>query len=257
MIPVDAFDVYCVLDPTILSEKRVYPFSRPLEQVKTPPYIGVGTPIIGTFGFLTQGKGYAKVVEAAANEFNQAIVRINVPHGQYVDPFWKRQKKLDALIRDCNAVKHDGITVQITEEYMTKQGLIDWCSQNTINCFLYDRNLPGLCATCDQAIISGRPLAVSDNETFRHIHQYLKPYPQWSLKDSIKLSQLPVKQMQQDWSPSNFKKRFETVLKDFKFERVPTGKEVVLPRWNDLTLTRRDVQNAFYWRYKKVISLLK
>lgn len=95
---------------------------------------------------------------------------------------------------------------------MTKDQLINWCSQNTLNCFLYDRNMPGLAATTDQAIIAGRPIAISNNETFRHLLVYLPPYPESSLKQAIETSVQGVKKMQTDWSPENFARKFELML---------------------------------------------
>ena len=114
----------------------------------------------------------------SAGSLISAVVRINIPQGKDVEPAWKRRFKLYLLKRSIEKVKNPGTEVRITEDYMTKPELITWCSQNTLNCFLYDRDLPGLAATTDQCIVSGRPLAVSDNETFRHILQYIKPYPE-------------------------------------------------------------------------------
>ena len=108
-----------------------------------------------------------------------------------------------------------GVQVEITRDYMSKEELIEWCSQNTLNCFLYDRNMPGLSATTDQAISSGRPLAVSVNDTFRHVTTFIKAYPDRSLKESIAVSQPEVLQIQRAWAPKNFALKFEQVLADF------------------------------------------
>jgi len=114
----------------------------------------------------------------------------------------------------CRKAAKTGIQVIVTHEFMSKPALINWCAMNTLNCFLYDRDMPGLSATTDQAIVSGRPLSISDNPTFRHILQYLDPYPVRSLKESIVSSASGVRRMQEDWSPRNFAKRFDKVLED-------------------------------------------
>jgi methylglyoxal synthase len=214
LCPAEDFDVYCALDPTMnVSDKRVYAFPRPLEiQKKITPYHEPPIPIIGSFGFATQGKGFDRVVEAVNKEFEKAVVKINIPSGSYADDNCKYSEYLGDL---CRNTAKEGVDVIITHDYMTKDELIEWCSQNTLNCFLYNRNMPGLSATTDQAISSGRPLAVSDNETFRHITQYIKPYPYRSLKESIAVSSAEVLQIQKDWEPVNFAKRFEQVLADF------------------------------------------
>src|SRR6185503_19426138 len=123
------------------------------------------------------------------------------PFGDFVPDSEKYANYLGEL---CKKVAGQDVNVVISHDYMTKQELIEWCGQNTLNCFLYDRNLPGLAATTDQAIVSGRPLSVSENDTFRHILAYIPPYPRLSLKESIENSIPMVKQMQYDWSPATF-----------------------------------------------------
>jgi hypothetical protein len=220
LCPSEDFDAYCILDPTMnVADRRVYSFSRPLEiPPRVIPYQEHPLPIIGSFGFATPGKGFELVVDAVNKEFDEAIVRINIPAGTYVgDAFWKLHKcdYSEYLSELCKKTAKKGIVVLVTHDYMTKDELVEWCSQNTLNCFLYDRNMPGLSATTDQAISSGRPLAVSENNTFRHIIEYIKPYPYRSLKESIAVSQTEVLQIQKDWAPTNFAKRFELVLTDF------------------------------------------
>ncbi|HLO47167.1 MAG TPA: class I SAM-dependent methyltransferase [Kamptonema sp.] len=220
LCPADDFDAYLALDPTMnVADKRVYAFPRPLEvPTLVTPYHESSIPVIGSFGFATMGKGFELVVDAVNKEFEKAIVRINIPTSTYSeDRHWTLHKKnyADYLSELCNQVAKSGVQVIITNEFLTKDQLIEWCSQNTLNCFLYNRNQPGLSATTDQAISSGRPLAISANETFRHIHRYIKPYPFQSLRDAIASSVPQVQQMQKDWHPQNFAIKFEEVLEDF------------------------------------------
>ena len=211
LCPSDYFDGYVVLDPTIKDDfKKVFSFPRPLDLIKpTIKYKKGKVPVIGSFGFATPGKGFEKVIDAVNNEFDRAVVRINIPYGTYVNDSEKTAKLLGA---ECIARAKSGIEVKITHDYMSKQELVDWCASNTLNCFLYDRDLPGLSATTDQAILSLRPLSVSNNETFRHITQYIPAYPEWSLHKSITDSQPIIKKIKQDWSIDNFNNKFELLL---------------------------------------------
>lgn len=220
LCPPDHFDAYLAIDPTMnVADKRVYAMPRPLEVTEgVSSYRNSDIPIIGSFGFATPGKGFELVVDAVTKEFDQAIVKINLASGTYTDQAaWVFQKRdYGEYLRElCQNVAKKGVQVVVTRDYMSKEGLIEWCSQNTLNCFLYNRNQPGLAATTDQAISSGRPLAVSTNETFRHIHPYVTPYPFQSLKESIASSQPQVLQMQRDWAPKHFASKFEEVLLDF------------------------------------------
>ena len=219
LCPKNDFDVYCAIDPTInIDDKRVYSFPRPLETFENIiSYEDKEIPVIGTFGFATVGKGFELVVEAVNREFEEAVVRINIPPAIYADNiFWNLHKRnyAEHLSDLCKKVAKPNIQVIVSHDYMSKEDLVNWCSQNTLNCFLYNRNQPGLSATTDQAISSGRPLAISNNPTFRHIHPYIKPYPYQTLKDSIKLSQDKVVKIQKDWHPINFAKKFESILED-------------------------------------------
>lgn len=208
----DDFDAYLVLDPSMARvSSRVYAFPRPLEsspdlpESKPPPI-----PLIGTFGLPTGGKGFDKVVLAVNREFESAVIRMNIPMGDYIDS--DAPQRLSQEILRYRRLARPGVELVVTHDFMSKPDLIRWCAANTLNCFLYDRSMPGLSATTDQAIVSGRPLAVSTNETFRHIHEYLKPYPLRSLRESIELSAPEVAAMREAWSPTAFARKFEGLL---------------------------------------------
>lgn len=253
MCPSKDFDVYCVLDPTIKSKKNVYAFPRPLEKINFKSLkIKNDVPVIGTFGFPTKGKGFQHVVEAVNQEFDNAIIRINIPFGDFIP---NSNQYAEYLATICRERAKPGITVSVTNDFMSKSELVEWCFANTLNCFLYDRNMPGLSATTDQAIISGRPLSVSDNDTFRHITAYFPPYPKWSLKDSIQKSQPLIKQIQKDWSPENFIKKFEAILKENK---LLINKKDHLKQSNfTLTVKRTTVTDTIAGRIKKYTRKIK
>jgi hypothetical protein len=247
LCPDNHFHGYCVIDPTMkLKNKRVFPFPRPLEKISNiPPYVEKEVPVIGSFGFATRGKGFQHVVDAVNREFENAVVRINIPFGDFVPDSEKYAQYLAGL---CRERAKRGIDVLVTHEYMSKEQLINWCAKNTLNCFLYDRNMPGLAATTDQAIVAGRPLAVSQNETFRHILQYLPPYPQWSLKESIERSPELINKMLAEWSPENFAKRFSEVLNQLLPGKVPV--DLHLAHF-EIPVLKNNVKNKIIKKYRK------
>ncbi len=213
MCPSKDFSFYCALDPTLRSaQKNVYSFPRPLDKVNfILPELKNEIPVIGSFGFATKGKGFQHVVDAVNKEFDKAIIRINIPYGDFVP----NSKEYAAFLGDiCKQRAKPGIQVEVTHDFMSKEALIRWCASNTLNCFLYDRNMPGLAATTDQAIVSGRPLSVSDNDTFRHITAYLPAYPVFSLQDAIDKSIPILKKMQDDWSPEKFARQFDDIIRN-------------------------------------------
>jgi FkbM family methyltransferase len=210
----DVFDAYLVLDPTCKHfQNNVYVFPRPLEVAFYPiAEHNVGeVPVIGTFGLSFAEKGFDEVVKAVNEEFEAATIRINVPNSVNITPQGVNDFK--ALLSSFNL--KDKIKVELSDHYFSKEELINWCAQNTLNIFLYNRlTESGLSTTTDQAIVSCRPLAISTNPTFRHIHKYIKPYPYLSLKKSIESTIPLVKKMQEDWSPLSFVLKFEAVLKE-------------------------------------------
>jgi hypothetical protein len=217
LVPRGAFDGYIALDPDAMATKEIYPFPRALDwEPRTVTAAPRDIPIIGSFGFGTPGKGFEAVVQAVNLEFDRAIVRINVPRGDFVDTDIIHGQDYAGYLEElCKRVAKPGIEVRFTQDFMGPEELIDWCGDNDLNCFLYTRCQAGLAATTDQAIISGRPLITSSNDTFRHISRYLDPYPLISLRGAMETSMPKVRQIQQDWSSDAFNARFANMLADY------------------------------------------
>ena len=210
-------DHYIVLDSSITETTNIHPFGRPIENcLLTNNEINNEIPIIGSFGFATYGKEWDKIVECVQNEFDNAIIRFNIPRGTYVPD---SVSLLNDIQQKClSKLTKPGIKLQITSDNLSKEELIKWCSQNTINCFFYFREhafKSGLSAVTDQAIASGRPLLITSDCTFRHIHQYLNYYPNIGIKEAIEQTQEGVLKMKNDWSSNNFLNKFEQLLKSF------------------------------------------
>ena len=232
--PDHIFDAYLVLDPTIqYFKENVYAFPRPLEnkQNTSTSHRESPVPIIGSFGFYGDSKGFDKLIDAVNNEFDEAIIKINT-----LNPDWGGDSKrfyefIDYLRKYPTKEK---VKVVVTTNYFNKDELINWCAENTLNAFFYNRHSPGLSATTDQAIASGRPLAISTNPTFRHIHSYIKPYPYLSLKDAIEFTEPLVRKIQEDWKPLNFALKFEEVLlkNNIKALKINNSKKIKLPSVN-------------------------
>jgi hypothetical protein len=118
------------------------------------------------------------------------------------------------VLHTCRIASRDNVELLITHDFMSNDELIDWCSQNTVNAFFYQRHILGIAAAPDQAIASGRPIAVSSNPTFRHILQYQKPYPEMSLRETIENGGEYVRQIQQDWSQERCIERLTEIIFD-------------------------------------------
>jgi FkbM family methyltransferase len=240
----DDFDAYLVLDPTCMHvQHNVYAFPRPLDipRHSIAPYQSKKIPIIGTFGLSPYDKGFDEVIKAVNEEFDAALIRINIPKSDHFP-----SKSLHNFMNILASIPtKEQIKIETTFHYFDKEELINWCAQNTLNVFLYNRRIGnGLSATTDQAIASGRPLAVSTNPTFRHIHSYIKPYPYLSLKDAIELTAPLVRKIQEDWKPINFALKFEDVLKKNNIQplKMRSRKKIKLPFLNIVNKKYRKLQ---------------
>jgi hypothetical protein len=210
--PSDLFSTYMLLDPTMPKTQGVYPFPRPLEKAENLlPLLREDIPVIGSFGLHTPGKNFDQIIRQYRYKDKEIMIRINIPFASYV--LFSKKETLD-YCDDLRNLATPNIDLRVTNEYMTKQQLISWCSQNSCNVFPYDRIQAGIAAASDQALSSLRGIGVTMCLTFRHIHPYLSEltWPQHSAEE-LSVTTLPaVKQMNLDWSIDNFRKTFENLL---------------------------------------------
>lgn len=216
----DYFDKYIILDPSIQDSPTMFGFGRPLEEFPLSNHVvNPQIPHIGSFGIGTPGKAWHKIIECVNNEFDNAVVNLNIIKGDYV-PEYVYCCVLNELLDEINKMNlKPGVTFNVTNDVLSKSEVVDFCRKNTINCFFYNRNTEnigyvgaGLAAATDQAITSERPMIVSSDPTFRHVHKYLDCYPNISIKEAIEKNQAGVLQMKRDWSSANFLKKFENIL---------------------------------------------
>ena len=217
LVPTGVFDGYLALDPTVEEAGGVFAFPRPLRgHALTHRAPAHRPPVIGSFGFGTPGKGFELLVEAVNREFDEAVVRVNVPPGDYVfcDEIHGRDYPAH-IAESCKRIAKPGIRVEFTSVYFSPEELIGWCRENDLNAFMYTRDQPGLSATTDQAILSGQPLITSTNATFRHLHASFAPYPVVSLSEALGADGAAVAALQRAWSASAFRDRFEAMLTSY------------------------------------------
>lgn len=210
------FDAYIILDPTIIQTSNAWGFPRPIPSIvlKTLDPPPLDPPIVGSFGYATEGKNWASIVKAVEKDYDFATIRINIAHAKHVPNNEIRIALAFDQIR--KAVTKNGIKLELTSIYMSDEELIHWCSQNTLNCFMYMRSHIyncGLSAVTDQAIASRRPLLVTTDDTFRHLHSFIKQYPIIGVKEAIDTTGDGVNEMANQWSPFAFCAKFEMLLK--------------------------------------------
>ena len=181
------FDHYIVLDPTIKETEKLHGFGRPIKtDYKLNPYSS-NIPIISSFGLATPGKDWLQIVKCVNNDFDEAIIRFNIPIGTHNKD--THNSIISELKRNISGLAlKPGIKFNLTHYVMSEKQLVKWLSESTINCFFYFREhiyKAGLAAVTDQAIMAERPILITKDVTFRHIHKYLDYYPNINISEAI------------------------------------------------------------------------
>ncbi|HTZ41451.1 MAG TPA: hypothetical protein VMB77_14955 [Syntrophales bacterium] len=207
------FDFYIAPDPTLLLRNPyVYKTGR-LIPTYNNNYPVPSKPVIGSFGFGTPNKGFDNIVHLVQQEYDEAIIRFNIPSADYGD---KNGVNAISVSDRCKAlITKAGIQLIITHNYMDKKALLDYLAQNTINVFLYkDRSGRGLSSALDNAMAVHRPVAVSDAVMFRHIFD-VEPsvcVTKCSLKTITQNGFAPLQKHYSEWNAENLLWEYERIL---------------------------------------------
>jgi len=120
---------------------------------------------VGSMGFATQNKGFERLIIAVQEEFDEAIIRLHIPAGDFADT-----SVADLVARCRGLIRKDGIQLVTSHEFLEKQQLLDFLAQNTLNCFFYDKcEGRGISSAIENALAVRKPLAITRSNMFRHV----------------------------------------------------------------------------------------
>lgn len=212
-MPRGLFQFYIMGDPTlrqtnpnVFSTGRIvleYENKKPLAQLVT----------VGSFGFSVGSKGFQRLVDLVQEEFDEAVVRINIPANGIIDQNATEAKRQVDLCRE--RLWKPGIQIKATHEFFDKDQLIDFLASNTLNAFLYDYIVKaGISSAADHAMTARRPIAITKSIMFRHLHNLKPPITieDTSLKEIIRNGTRPYDHLLQEWSPQRICSRYEEIL---------------------------------------------
>lgn len=195
------FNFHIAHDPTLLlSNPIVFKAGRLIprydRKFELPPM-----PTIGSFGFAGK-KGHKRIVELVEKEFDNAVVRFNIPFATFGDADGSMAK---AIAEDCRrALTKTGIKLEISHEFLDEEELLDFLAQNTVNLFLYEAMdwERGISGTPDLALAVKRPMGITRQSMFRHI---LRATPSICVEDSsikeiIQNGIKPLEPFYDEWS---------------------------------------------------------
>jgi len=220
------FDFYVAADPTLLLKNDiVFKTGRLI-----PSYINKFEepviPTFGSFGFGTLNKGFEKIIDKVQDEFDEAVIKINIPFAEFGDTDGNNAKK---IAENCRAkINKQGIKLEISHEFLDDAKLLDFLAQNSMNVFLYeDKQDRGISSTLDFALAVNRPIAVSDSIMFRHV-QSANPsicVEDSSLKTILKNGVGPLRKFKEEWDQKNMTWEVDRII-DTAIHKYVTKKKI-------------------------------
>jgi hypothetical protein len=214
------FDFYIAADPTLLLKNPlVFKTGRLIPEYHNTfllPQINT----IGSFGFGTPNKGFEKLVSKVQDEFDEAVIRLNIPNADFGDKEGLNAKLIAGNCRKL--ISNQNIKLEISHEFLQDAQLLDFLAQNSMNVFMYeDKGGRGLSSALDMALAVNRPVAVSNCPMFRHLLNTC-PYvdaDEYSLKEILTHDLYDVNKISIDWNKANLQWDYERIL-DAIFKRV-------------------------------------
>ena len=206
------FDYYIGADPTLLLQNPiVFKTGRLIPQYsKSIPAPSI--PTIGSFGFATPKKGFERLVERVQTEFDEAVIRINMPAADFGDPDGANARQ---IAQHCKNIIHKPrVRLEVSHDFLTDDALLDFLAGNSMNVFMYeDVSGRGISSTVDNALAVKRPLAVSRCPMFRHI---LTAQPSVcvednSLKTILANGFIPLEKISAGWNSQNLLWEYERI----------------------------------------------
>jgi hypothetical protein len=216
------FDRYIAPDPTLLLRNPyVFKTGRLIPTYQNtfdPPDV----PTIGSFGFGTPKKGFDRIVNLVQEEFDDAIIKLNIPFATFGDSTGASAKLVAMQCRKL--LRKKGIELRVTHDFFDGNRLLDFLARNTINVFLYeDAGNRGLSSTVDSALAVQRPVAVSHSGMFRHLFDTTPSVciPNNTLRKIIANGFEPLQKHHDEWNAESLLWEYERIVRTI-IERVRT-----------------------------------
>jgi len=207
------FDYYIAPDPTL---KVNNPIIFKTGRIITPyvnKYDLPKIPIIGSFGFGLQGKGFEKIITTVQQEYDEALIKLHIPFATFGDSDGSKAISIAQLCKKL--IVKPGIQLSLSHNFMTEEKLLDFLAQNTLNAFFYEKyEGRGISSVIDYALAVKRPIAITQSNMFRHI---ISSSPSIciddsSLKQIIDNGVAPLIPFYDEWSEANFILDYERII---------------------------------------------
>lgn len=233
------FKYLVTADPTLTGNDHVFVVNRLIPPHQPKQYVDRGIPIIGFQGFGPPHKGIHKIAEIVQQELDEAIIRLHIPFSYYGDPEGNQARARVSEV--TNIIKKPGIKVEASHDLLSTEKIIEFLSENTINCYFYDY-LPGagLASSPDYALAANRPIAVTKSHQLRNFIG-LNPsicIEDNSLKRIISFGLRPLESLKKSYTEKNVIRDYEEMIS--KLLALPNK-----PWWKNI---KASLKNSFLFK---------
>ncbi|MHB8884072.1 MAG: hypothetical protein ACYC5H_03105 [Methylovirgula sp.] len=214
------FDYYIFHDPSakprnplfFTAGRVVLPPSKTVSDLPAPSRF-----TIGSFGFATAGKGFEALTARAHAEFDDCLIRLNIPASEFCD---KDGSQARIVAERCRSIiSKPGVNIEITHDFMSLNDVQNYLARNTLNAFFYeDQEARGISSAVDLALSARRPIALRRSSMFRHMFD-AKPsifIEERSLRDIAESGLAPLQPFIERWTPegirADYEKMFDAIL---------------------------------------------
>lgn len=195
----------------ILIQDKCVILPRPLFSY-TNNYPKNDIPTIGTFGFMSDWrKGFDTLTEKINKEFDKAVFNLHMVWSPFCDPTHSMLYKMSDICRNLNV--NPNVKLNITHELFDNNTMLDFLAKNDINVFLYN-DLPqfGLASSIDYALSVKRPIAIDDNNSFRHVLKDEINIKKHSIKEIMDSGIKPLEEFYGKWSSEILRKEMDSLF---------------------------------------------
>jgi hypothetical protein len=210
------FEYIITDDPSVVGNEHVFITNRLLPPSSKLTYQEGPVPIIGFQGFGAPHKGIARLAHTIQSEFDEAIFRLHIPFGYYED-LRNGSTGSYALVRVAEVndiIKNPKIKVEVSHELWETVQVVDWLSQNTINCYFYDYlDGAGIASSTDYGLAAGRPIALTRSHQMRNFWNTPEIFIEnKTLKQIIEQGTTPLEPYYEAYSVENVYRDYTRIL---------------------------------------------
>ena len=162
------FDYYIFHDPSAETQNPLFFKAARLIHPPSQPASLPARFTVGSFGFATPGKGFEAVAARAHAEFDDCLIRFNIPWSEFCDKDGSQARLVADRCRSL--IVKPGVQIEVTHDFFDLDGVEQFLAGNSINAFFYDEQEGrGISSAVDLALSARRPIAARRTSMVRHL----------------------------------------------------------------------------------------